>query len=81
METLIAPCLLQFGMKMMKLEKKKTELLGELDKMKKSKQPTDSVKLEFFKIWTEYCQAHEAYQFFRKKNADKYGGYLPPPKH
>ena len=33
------------------------------------------------KIWNDNCQAHEAYQFFRKKNAEKYAGNIPPPAH
>jgi len=70
-----------FGMKMMKLEKKKTELMSEMEKKRKSKQPLDNIKGEFFKIWNDNCQAHEAYQFFRKKNADKYAGFIPAPSH
>ena len=35
---------------MMKLEKKKTELMSEMEKKRKSKQPLDNIKGEFFKV-------------------------------
>ena len=83
-------------MKMAKLQKKRMELLTQMDKRRKARLPLDNVRGEFFKVfffkekqkfqfswqvWNDNCQAHEAYQFFRKKNADKYGDFLPPPSH
>ena len=65
----------------MKLEKKRSELLSEMEKKRKAKLPLDGIKGEFFKVWSDNCQAHEAYQFFRKKNSDKYGNFIPPPSH
>ena len=86
---------------MMKIERKKSELLSEMEKRRRAKQPLDGIKGEFTKvtlyshidswiketklclnkIWNDNCQAHEAYQFFRKKNSDKYAGYVPAPSH
>ena len=81
---------------MAKLQKKRTELLTQMDKRRRARLPLDNVRGEFFKVfflswnpeiifpwqvWNDNCQAHEAYQFFRKKNADKYGDFLPPPSH
>ena len=40
----------KFGLKMMKLEKKRTELLVEMDKRRKARQPLDQLRAEFFKV-------------------------------
>ena len=37
-------------MKMMKLERKKSELLSEMEKRRKSKQALDGIKTEFTKV-------------------------------
>ena len=37
-------------MKMMKLEKKRSELLSEMEKKRKAKLPLEGVKGEFFKV-------------------------------
>ena len=81
---------------MMKLDKKQSDLVKEIERRKKAKQSVEFGRMEslkvkkssiltdillFSKLWNDYCQAHEAYQFFRKKNADKYGNSLPAPKH
>ena len=29
----------------------------------------------------ELCQAHEAYQFLRRKHSEKYGEWVPPPEY
>ena len=49
-EEFIFKTCLQFGMKMMKLEKKRSELLSEMEKKKKAKLPLDGVRGEFFKV-------------------------------
>ena len=33
------------------------------------------------KIWNDFCEAHEAYQFLRKKNSLKYGEFVPTPSY
>ena len=38
-------------------------------------------KKSLYQIWNDYCQTHEAYQFLRKKNSDKYGDAMPPPSY
>ena len=40
----------QFGMKMMKLERKRSELLTELEKRRRARLPLDGVKGEFVKV-------------------------------
>ena len=32
-------------------------------------------------IWNDYCEAHEAYQFLRKKHTTKYGEFVPSPTY
>ena len=42
--------MLQFGMKMMKLDKKQSELLKEMEKRRKAKLSNEPSKLESFKV-------------------------------
>lgn len=37
--------------------------------------------ISFLQIWNDYCEAHEAYQFLRKKHSLKYGEFVPTPTY